>query len=56
MMGVVYELDAAEERLLRILKRHVRDEDAKLADRDLVRTVVARWERFLKEEIIDVSE
>ncbi len=45
------------ERLTAILWRHVHDEaDAKLSDREFIRAVIARWEKYLKEEIVDVGE
>lgn len=50
------ELNDLEKRLIALLKRHLREEDASLSDRDLVLRVQERYARYLKEEIVDVSE
>jgi len=45
-----------EERVLRILRRHMREDDMALSDVEFVRTVLARFERERAEPIIDVNE
>jgi hypothetical protein len=45
-----------EERLLRILGRFLRDDDASLSDVDFIHIVLSRFERERREPIIDVNE
>jgi hypothetical protein len=43
-------------RFFEIMRRHVREEDKELTDREFVRTVYERWERSLLDYIVDVNE
>lgn len=50
------ELPADEQRLLRIIGKHLRDEDMKLSDRDFIEAMIVRWRKHLAAEIVDVGE
>lgn len=45
-----------EERLLRVLRRFIRNDDTALSDAEFVRTVYSRFEKERSEPIIDVNE
>lgn len=49
-------MNREEERLLRILGRHLRDEDWKLSDREFVLAVLTRFGKDQARPIIDVNE
>lgn len=50
------EKQQAINRLLEILRRHVRERDNELSDEALVQSVIARWYKYLDEQIVDVGE
>lgn len=45
-----------EERLLRLLRRFVTDEDMSLGDKDLVRSIFRKWSKFWDIPLIDPNE
>lgn len=44
------------QRFLRIMRRHLRQEDASLSDTDFIRKVMERFEYDRRQPIIDVNE
>lgn len=56
MTHITEEQLALRMRLGHLLWRHLRDEDAKLTDRDLVLAVQRRWEQDQAAPLIDPAE
>lgn len=54
--GRSFALNTARTRFAEVLARHVRPEDYGLSDRDLVRTVFARWEKEQAAPLVDPNE
>jgi hypothetical protein len=48
--------DMLKIRLVELLGRHTRDEDKSLSDRDFILKVFERYQKYLREEIVDVGE